>query len=75
MANELRAAIVARLSDDALQQATEANRITAAWLTFLGAVKELALEPSLTIIPAKDQPVRRRRGRPRLHVAEPPTAA
>ena len=75
MKTELRVSVIAELPDEARQQASTAQRILTAWTAFVEALKELPIEPALSIGPAKDQPVRRRRGRPRLHVAEPPSAA
>lgn len=64
------------LSDDARIQAMELHRLMSAWETFLEALKELPLESSIAIAPTEPpKQRRRRRGRPRLTVAEPPTAA
>lgn len=58
-------AVTGELSHDPRIQAVELNRVTAAWLTFLEAIKELPLETSIAIGLPPVQP-RRRRGRPRL---------
>lgn len=74
MSDEIRIAFTVRLPDDAEQSAAHCQAIFAAWRAFTESVK--ATHPTMNeffLGPAK--PVRRRRGRPRLAVTEPPAAA
>jgi hypothetical protein len=74
MSIEIRLSVIVRLSDEPLEQATQAQAVMAAWCALTAAIVPVApgAQPDFYIGPAKSEPARRRRGRaPRLTLADP----
>lgn len=76
MSHEIRISVVVHLPDDLAKQAAQTKAIFAAWESFTEATKGVsATLNDFTIGPAKPEPPRRKRGRPRLVTTEPTSAA